>query len=84
MDPVSSLHPSSDRVSEAERERRFQRALVKLPDDQRMVIELAYLQGRSTEEIAAVLRASVQRVEQLRELAVEQLKALMNASTDEQ
>lgn len=62
---------------QGDRLRRFYCALAKLPEEQRMYVELRQA-ARSDDEIAVVLRMSAERVKVVRQRALDELRALMN------
>jgi RNA polymerase sigma-70 factor (ECF subfamily) len=79
LDPPAP--PGRDEVSGKEDVARVRAALARLPDAQREVIELHWLQGLPMAEVAAVVGASVGAVKVRAHRGYERLRALLDEST---
>jgi RNA polymerase sigma factor (sigma-70 family) len=66
----------------AERRSQVMTAMKKLPDQQRLVIELAYYQGLTQSQIAAVTSVSLGTVKTRIRLGLTKLKSILNSEED--
>ncbi len=80
VDVSSDEAPPDERVAHDVEMQSLQRALMRLPDDQRDVLILRFIEGYSHAETAAVLKKSVVAV---RQIQVRALRALQKQLTDE-
>lgn len=74
-DPFEALCAAEDRA-------RLLRAMIRLPDRLKLVLQLFFVEELNLTEIAAVLDVSVPRIHQLRAKALTDLKALMEEGAD--
>lgn len=73
-EPAAPVESPSYEARARERDEALERALGRLPDDHRLVIDLRYREGRSFEEVAAALGRSLDATRKLWARAVDRLQ----------
>lgn len=76
--PVEFDPPSQDEFAEAERRAKLFQLVEKLPEEQRRVIVMRFVEGRTAEEIGKEIKKSAGAVRQLQFRALENLRARMS------